>query len=149
MIARRIRRALALLAVATGTLAGCSESPSFPAEFAGAYTLTTANGHALPYTLPNSPAGTTAVLTGGSLVLLDNGRFDEVLRYQFFTPGGPAGGTPTAAETIGDVTISNGSITFKARFEDAYSGTINAAGVSYTKNGNGISLALDFVRNAS
>ena len=149
MDARRMRLALALVAVATGTLAGCSDSTSFPAEFAGSYTLTTANGHALPYTLPGTPAGTTAVLTGATLVLLDNGRFDEVLRYQFYTPGGPSEGTPTAAETIGDVTISSGTITFKPRFESSYSGTIDATGVSYTKSGSGISLALNFVRGAS
>lgn len=145
MTARRIRRALALLAVATGTLAGCSGSVSFPAEFAGSYNLTTANGNALPYTLPNTPAGVTAVLTGGSLVLLDNGRFDEFLRYQFYTPDDPKGST-TSAETIGDVVISNGQITFKPRFESSYSGTATPTAISYTKQGNSVSLALHFVR---
>jgi hypothetical protein len=145
MTARRIRRALALLAVVTGTLSGCSSSVSFPAEFAGVYNLTTANDHALPYTLPNTPAGITAVLTSGSLVLLDNGRFSEVLRYTFYSPDN-ANGSPTQAETIGDVEISGGTITFKPRFEASWSGTATTTDISYTKQGSTVSLALHFVR---
>ena len=147
MYARRIRRTLALLAVATGALAGCSESVSFPAELAGSFKLTTANGHALPYTLPGTAGGTVAVLESGSLILLDNGRFDEVLHYRLTTAEFPAG-QPTAAETIGDVTVSNGQITFKARFEDSYSGTITATTVTYTKQSASNTLTLSWTRGS-
>jgi|1186.fasta_scaffold286269_1 hypothetical protein len=147
MYARRIRRRFALLAVAAGALAGCSDSVSFPAGLAGSFTLTSANGHALPYTLPGTPAGTTAVLESGTLVLLDNGRFDEVLHYRLTTPDFPAG-QPTAAETIGDVTVSNGQITFQARFENSYTGTITANTVTYTKASGSASLTLAWTRGS-
>jgi hypothetical protein len=146
MYARRIRT-FALLAMATGALAGCSDSVSFPAELAGSFQLTTANGHALPYTLPGTSAGTTVVLESGSLILLDNGRFDEVLRYRLTNTDFPAG-QPTAAETIGDVTVSNGQITFKARFENSYTGTITATTVTYTKQSASNSLALSWTRGS-
>jgi hypothetical protein len=147
MYARRIRRTCALLATAAAALAGCSESATFPAELAGSFTLTSANGHALPYTLPGTAAGTTAVLESGTLVILDNGRFDEVLHYKLTTADFPAG-QPTAAETIGDVTVSNGKITFKARFEDSYSGTITASTVTYTKESATASLTLAWLRGS-
>ncbi|HEV7587060.1 MAG TPA: hypothetical protein VGO40_02925 [Longimicrobium sp.] len=147
MYARPIRRTFALLATAAVVLAGCSSSASFPAELAGSFKLSTANGHALPYTLPGTAAGTTAVLESGTLVILDNGRFDEVLHYKLTTPDFPAGQV-TAAETIGDVTISNGQITFKARFEDSYSGTITASTVTYTKASAAVSLTLSWLRGS-
>jgi len=147
MYARRIRRTFALLAMAAGALAGCSDSATFPAELAGSFALTSANGHALPYTLPGTAAGTTVVLESGTLVILDNGRFDEVLRYTLTTPSVP-GGQQTAAETIGDVTVSNGQITFKARFEDSYSGTITATTVTYTKESAAVSLTLAWLRGS-
>jgi hypothetical protein len=147
MYARRIRRTLALLALATGALSGCSDSVSFPAELAGSFSLTTANGHALPYTLPGTGGGTTAVLESGSLVILDNGRFDEILRYRLTTPEFP-NGQATAAETIGDVSISNGQITFSVRFENGYSGTITASTITYTKQSGTNSLALSWTRGS-
>jgi hypothetical protein len=147
MYARRIRRRFALLAVAAGALAGCSDSPSFPAELAGSFTLASANGHALPYTLPGTPAGTSVVLESGSLVILDNGHFDEVLHYRLTTPEFPQG-QPTAAETIGDATVSNGQITFTAHFEDSYSGTITANTVTYTKEAGSVSLTLSWTRGS-
>ena len=147
MYARRIRRTLALLAVATGALAGCSESVSFPAELAGSFSLTTANGHALPYTLPNTSAGTVAVLESGSLVILDNGRFDEILRFRLFTAEFPAGQV-TAAETVGNVTVSNGQIDFEVRFENGYSGTLTASTVSYTKQSGSNSLSLSWTKGS-
>jgi hypothetical protein len=145
MYARRIRRSLARLALAAGALAGCSDSVSFPAELAGVFELTTANAHALPYTLPGAPAGTTVVLESGALVLLDNGRFSEVLHYRLTTPQTP-GGQTTTAETIGDVSVSNGQITFEPHFEDSYSGTITASTVSYTRSNGSLSLTLDWLR---
>ena len=148
MYARRIRRALALLAVATGTLAGCSDSVNFPADLAGTFNLTTADGHALPYTLPGTPAGTTVVLAGGTLVLLDNGRFDEVLFFILTNASNP-GGLNTAAETIGDVSVSGGQITFSPRFESSYSGTISANNVTYSKAANGsTSISLSWTRGS-
>jgi hypothetical protein len=147
MYARRIRRTFALLAVATGALAGCTESVSFPAELAGSFSLTTANGQALPYTLPGTAPGTIAVLESGSLVILDNGRFDEVLRFRLTTPDFPAGQV-TAAETVGDATVTNGQITFKVRFEDGFSGTITASTVTYTKQSGSNSLTLSWTRGS-
>jgi hypothetical protein len=146
MYARRIRRTLALFAVATGALAGCSDSVSFPAELAGSFTLTSANGHALPYTLPGT-ATSTAVLESGTLVILDNGRFDEVLNFRLFTADFP-NGQPTSAETIGDVSVSNGQVTFKVRFENDYTGTITASTVNYTKASGSNSLSLSWTRGS-
>jgi len=145
MYARRIRRTFALLAVATGALAGCADSVSFPEELAGTFELTTANGHALPYTLPDTGANTTAVLESGSLVILSNGRFNETLNYRLATLEFPAG-KPTSAQTIGDATVSGDQITFKVRFENGYSGTITASTVSYAKQSGTNSLALTWVR---
>lgn len=147
MTARRIRRSFALLVTVAGALAGCSDSTTFPAGLAGSFSLTSANGHALPYTLPGTGAGTTAVLENGTLVILDNGRFDEVLHFKLTTADFPSG-QPTAAETIGDVTVSNGQITFKARFEDAYTGTITASTVTYTKASGSASLTLSWLRGS-
>lgn len=147
MYARRIRRTFALLATVAGALAGCSDSATFPAELAGSFTLTSANGNALPYTLPGTTPGTTVVLESGTLVILDNGRFDEVLHFRLTTPSVPAG-APTAAETIGDVTISNGQITFEVRFEDSYSGTITANTITYTKESASTSLTLSWLRGS-
>lgn len=132
MNARRIRRALALVAVAAGTLAGCSDGINFPAELAGTFALTTANGQPLPYTLPGTPAGTTVVLHGGALVLLDNGSFDEALFFTLTNASNPSG-LNTGAETIGDVSVSNGQITFSPRFEDSWTGSISANTISYQK----------------
>jgi hypothetical protein len=145
MYARRIRRRFALLALAAGALAGCSDSVTFPAELAGVFTLTSANGHALPYTLPGTPAGTSVVLESGALVILDNGRFSEVLKYRLTTPDVPQGQS-TTAETIGDATVGNGQITFKPHFEDSYSGTITASSVTYTKGAGAVSLTLAWTR---
>ena len=146
MHARRIRRTFALLAVVAGALAGCSDSPSFPAELAGNFDLVSANGHALPYTLPGTSAGIVAVLESGSLVILDNGRFDEVLNFRLTTPDTP-NGQPTSAETIGDVVVNNGQVTFQVRFENDYTGTISANAITYTKQSQNSSLQLSWVRD--
>ncbi|HEX8241878.1 MAG TPA: hypothetical protein VF541_00225, partial [Longimicrobium sp.] len=145
MPTRGIRRTLTWLGCAAALVA-CSSDTTFPAELAGAYTLTSVNGSALPYNLPGTTPGTTARLVSGSLVLLDNGRFDEQLRFFLSTTDNPAGGN-TQAQTIGDVSAGGGSITFKPRFEDSYSGTYTASTVTYTKQAStNVAVTLVFTR---
>lgn len=146
MPARGIRRTLTWLGCAAA-LAACSSDTTFPAEVAGSYTLTSVNGSALPFVMPGTPAGTSATLNSGSLVLLDNGRFDEQLRFFLSTPDNPTGGN-TQAQTIGDVSAGGGSITFKPRFEDSYSGTYTATSVTYTKQvTTSVAITLVFTRS--
>jgi hypothetical protein len=147
MTVRGLRRSLVLLGCAAA-LAGCSKSATFPAELAGAYKLTTVNGSAPPYQLPGLPTGTAARLEGGSLVILDNGRFDEKLNYFLVTPDKPAG-DPAQAETIGDVSASAGNMTFKPRFEDSWTATYTANTITYTKVANSnVSVTLVFTRGS-
>jgi hypothetical protein len=145
MMARRVRSSAALLVAGMLALAGCSESATFPADLAGSFRLASANGQALPYALPGAPAGTSVVLLDGALVIFANGRFEEILHYRLTTPEVPAGQVSTS-QTIGSASVSGGNITFSARFEDGFSGTISASGVTYTKAANGVSLAFNYVR---
>ena len=82
----------------------------------------------------------------GTLVIFSNGRFEEILHFRVITPDVPAG-TTTTSQTIGSVTVNGGNISFSARFEDGFSGTISAAGVTYTKEASNVSVAFNYVRN--
>jgi hypothetical protein len=144
MPARGILRTLALVGC-TAAFAGCSSDSTFPAELAGDYQLATVNGSPLPFTLPGTAAGTTAKLNSGSLIILDNGRFDEQLHYFLTTSDNPTGGN-TQSETLGDVSASGGNVTFSPRFEDSYSGTYTATSITYSKQVNA-TVTLTFVFN--
>src|SRR5262249_34227169 len=125
-------------------LASCTNSTTFDASVAGAYELTRINGGAPPFTLPGTPAGTTVVVLSGDLVLLDNGRFDEVIRSRL-TPPDPT--VPTSPHTSGDGSASGGSITFNPRFEDSFSGTYTANTVTYSKQASPtVSVSFEFTR---
>ncbi|HEX8904312.1 MAG TPA: hypothetical protein VF771_05685 [Longimicrobiaceae bacterium] len=130
MPARGIRRIVSSIACAALVVSACSDSVTFDKAAAGSYKLTSINSQPLPFTLPGTPAGTTAVITSGSLILLENGRFDEVIKGSLTTPDTA---TTTNAHTVGDVSASAGSITFKPHFENSYSGTYTATTVTYSK----------------
>ncbi len=145
MPARGIRRTLSSLGCIALVLSACSDSTTFDASAAGSYELTRINGTVPPYSLPGTPAGTTVVVLSGDLILLDNGRFDEVIRSRLTTPDTTV---TTSAHTVGDVSASGGSITFKPRFEDNYSGTYTANTVTYTKQASAtVSVSFEFTRS--
>jgi hypothetical protein len=146
MPVRGIRRAFVLLGCAAA-LAACTSDSTFPAEASGSFRLSTVNGNPPPFQLPGLPAGTSARLEGGNLVILDNGRFTETLQFFLVTPDKPEG-APSTAITVGDAHGSGGSLTFSPRFEDSWTATYTASTITYTKQAStNVSLALVFTRN--
>ncbi|HSU15310.1 hypothetical protein [Longimicrobium sp.] len=146
MPVRGIRRAFVLLGCAAA-LAACSSDSTFPAEASGSFKLTSVNGNALPFQLPGLPAGTSARLEAGSLVILDNGRFTETLQYFLVTPDKPQG-APSTAITVGDASGGGGSITFEPRFEDSWNASYTATTVTYSRQANSnVTLSFVFTRN--
>jgi hypothetical protein len=127
---RGIRRIAGGVACAALLLAACSDSITFDQTLTGSYKLLRINGSALPYVLPGTPAGTTATVKSGSLIIQDNARFTEVINTHLVTPDTT---TESQAKTIGDVSAANGSVTFSPRFENGFSGTYTASTVTYSK----------------
>jgi hypothetical protein len=99
MLTRKVKRLLSLTAVAAPLLfTACSDNPFNPINDAsGTYQLTVYAGRSIPatytiqpgdpnYTMPN---GGTLQVTGGNLVLSNNGTFIETNNY-VLTPSGQA-----------------------------------------------------------
>jgi hypothetical protein len=139
------RAALAVAATALAT-AGCGDNPNLPSGVAGRYLLGTVNGQPLPFTLPNTGAGVTAILKEGRLAIEGDGDYSQILVINLTTadPGDEEGDLPS--ETRGTVSVSGSTIRFEPRLETSFSGTLTEGGLTYTRNAGATPLQLNFVR---
>jgi hypothetical protein len=104
-------RPLAVLALATATLAGCKDDPVDPmVQVSGTYTLQTVNGSALPV-IVYQDAEERDELLAGTLIMQSNGTWTETftVRTTFLETGGTS--TTTEADA-GTYTVDGNTINF-------------------------------------
>ncbi len=153
MLTRKVKRLLSLTAVATPLLfTACSDNPFNPINDAsGTYQLTVYAGRSIPatYTIqPNDPNyggvmpnGGTLRVTGGNLVLSNNGTFIETNNY-VLTPSGQASFNQDFTRS-GTWTVSGTNLSLFVPAQNGnsasnISGTLDVDTVTYQEdNGNG------------
>jgi hypothetical protein len=123
MLTRKAKLLLSLTAATPLLLAACTDNSIFNPqnEAAGTYQLTVYAGRSVPatYTIqpgdpnyPQYPNGATFVVSGGTLVLNNNGTFTETNNYVFTPTGGQS--QPSAFVSSGTWTLSGTDLTLSA-----------------------------------
>lgn len=120
---RFLRSAAALLVVAC--LAACGSDSTAPRDVGGSYTLSTIDGSALPFTVPNSPPH--AIISSAFVVLAA----DKTYTYQ--ASGSLDGvGSGDVADDHGTYTVSGSTVTFTSIKYNGSRYTANASSTQLT-----------------
>jgi hypothetical protein len=123
--ARFLRAAAAVVAVAL--LAACGSDSTGPndANVAGGYALTTVNGSALPYTVPNT-GGNTEIVEQATITLNTDST------YAVNATGTVNGSTSTIAADAGHYTVAGSQVTFTSSLISSAQYTASATSSTLT-----------------
>jgi hypothetical protein len=146
MQVRAILRAALFVVAAATVSAGCGDDPNLPDNVAGRYNLANIGGQALPFLLPNTPAGTTARIKEGRITIEADGNFSQVLVFNITTTDPNDQEGDSVSQTAGTVEADGNTLRFKPRLETEFTGSLTGNGLTYTRNAGNTPLQFNFVK---